>query len=186
MDAPERDNAVVRQVRDGNRAAFAELVQRYQHLVASVAWRYGARAEDIEDVVSEVFVKVFARLDQYQPEARFSTWLYRVAVNHVLDRARRSRPALDLADVAEPADPAPSAAAGLEADERAALVRRALDELPPRYREVMFLVYVEGLPVAEAARLTATSENTAKTRLLRGRRALAEILARLAPGYFEG
>jgi RNA polymerase sigma-70 factor (ECF subfamily) len=86
---------------------------------------------------------------------------------------------------ADVADPAPGAVAEMVGDERAALVRDALDELDPRYREVLTLVYVEGLKVDQAAGLLRVPEGTVKTRLMRGRQALRRALERRHPGYFE-
>ncbi len=90
-DRAAQEGRVVRAVLAGDRNAFGDLVTRYQKLVASVAWRYGVRQEEIEDLVSEVFFKVYRNLRQYRPEHPFSTWLYRLAAYHLLDHVRRSR-----------------------------------------------------------------------------------------------
>lgn len=81
-------------------------------------------------------------------------------------------------------DGAPGAAETIETDERHALVREALQHVDPRYREVMHLVYVEGLKVEETARVLGTPEGTVKTRLMRGREALKKILMRRNPEHF--
>ena len=85
-----RDQRLVAAVLQGDAEAYGDLVTRYQKLVASVAWRYGARPEQVEDIVSEVFIKAYKNLHQYRPDHPFSTWLYRLAANHVLDRLRCS------------------------------------------------------------------------------------------------
>ena len=77
-DRPDQDHRVVEAVLGGSQEAFGDLVTRYQNLVAGVAWRYGAPRGEIEDVVSEVFIKVYRNLHQYRPEHAFSTWLYRL------------------------------------------------------------------------------------------------------------
>lgn len=81
-------------------------------------------------------------------------------------------------------DHAPGAADTMETDERYALVREALRHVDDRYREVMHLVYVEGLKVEETARILGTPEGTVKTRLMRGREALKKILMRRNPEHF--
>ena len=91
MEDQAQETLLVQRVLAGDADAFGLLVSRYQNLVAGVAWRYGTRREDIEDVVSEVFLKVYRTLGQYRPDHPLSTWLYRLAANHVLDRARRAR-----------------------------------------------------------------------------------------------
>ena len=72
-DRAALDLRVVREVLDGRSERFAELVTRYQSLVAGIAWRSGCRREDVEDVVSEVFLKVYRNLHQYRPDHAFST-----------------------------------------------------------------------------------------------------------------
>jgi len=171
----------------GDQRAFEELVERYQRLVASVAWRYGTRREEIEDVVSEVFVKAYQNLGRFRPEHPFSTWLYRLAANHVIDHARRARRARTEAEMPRTlADPALSPGERVEQRERARLVRAALERLPRRYRDVLFLVYVEGMKVADAARTLGLPQGTIKTRLMRGRSGLRRILERTSPELFGG
>lgn len=178
-DPAARDLRAIGAVLGGESAAFGELVTRYQKLVASIAWRYGTRREEIEDMVSEVFLKVYRNLAQYRPEHPFSTWLYRLAVNHVVDhgrRVRRAGPPVELPTHLE--DPAAGPEERAVEHERGARVRAALDTLKAHYRETLSLVYVEGLSVDDAARALGVPSGTIKSRLLRGRQALREVLER--------
>jgi RNA polymerase sigma-70 factor (ECF subfamily) len=184
-DDERTDEQLVELVVAGQRDLYAELVRRHQGLVASVAWRYGVAADEIEDVVSEVFLKVFQRLHRYRPDHAFSTWLYRVGANHVLDRGRRRRQETAPPETAESlADERPAAPENLERRERAQLLRAALRALRPAYREVIFLVHLEGRRVEDAAAELGLPTGTVKTRLMRGRRALAEILRERHPEHF--
>ncbi len=181
------DQQLIEAVLGGETEAFSELVRRYQRMVGSVAWRYGIRREDIEDVVNEVFIKVFRNLHRYRPDHPFSTWLYRLAVNHSVDftrRRRRDRLQDEFPEQME--DPTPSQSSGVEQDEDAALLRAALDEVSPKYQEALKLVYIEGLKVEDAARALAVPVGTVKTRLMRGREALRKLLVRRNPGHFGG
>jgi len=175
------DLRAVGAVLGGDREAFGELIRRHQRLVAGIAWRYGARREEIEDMVSEVFTKAYRNLGRYRPEHPFSTWLYRLAANHVLDHGRRMRragPRVELPEsLPDPARGPEELAAGRERAER---VRAALAGLKSHYRETLFLVYVEGLGVEDTARALGVPVGTVKSRLLRGRLALREALAGLA------
>jgi RNA polymerase sigma-70 factor (ECF subfamily) len=171
----------------GDQAAFGRLVERYQKLVASIAWRYGVRRDEIEDVVSEVFVKAYRNLHRFRPESPFSTWLYRLAANHVIDHGRRGHKERGRTEMPlQTADTAPSVGERMERRERSRLVREALDRLPRHYREVLFLVYIEGLKVDEAARTLQLPQGTIKTRLMRGREGLRKILVRTCPEHFGG
>jgi RNA polymerase sigma-70 factor (ECF subfamily) len=176
--AEAQDLRAVGAVLGGDPEAFGELVRRHQRLVAGIAWRYGTRREEIEDMVSEVFTKAYRNLGRYRPEHPFSTWLYRLAANHVMDHGRRARRAGPRVELPESL---PDPACGPEEDaarnERARRVRRALAGLKSHYRETLFLVYVEGCGVEETARALGVPVGTVKSRLLRGRLALREALA---------
>ncbi|MBD3867149.1 MAG: sigma-70 family RNA polymerase sigma factor [Acidobacteria bacterium] len=182
-----RDQAAVEAARSGDHEAFGELVRRYQGLVAGVAWRYGTRREEIEDIVSEVFIKMYGSLDRFRPTHRFSSWLYRLAANHVIDHHRRNRKERGRVEMPEQvASPDRPASETMETDQRSRLLRAALSELPNKYREPLLLVYLEAMKVDEAARVLGVPTGTVKTRLMRGRRALGKILAGRNPELFGG
>jgi RNA polymerase sigma-70 factor (ECF subfamily) len=186
-DRAVADQRVVEAVLGGDQRAFATLVTGYQRMVASVAWRYGVGREEVEDLVSEVFIKVYRNLHRYRPEHPFSTWLYRLAANHVLDHGRRRRKERGRTEMpAHLTDPAPGPGQTFESVERGNLVRSAMESVPPRYRETLFLVYVEGLKVEEAARTLGLPQGTIKSRLMRGREAMRKILVRRNPELFGG
>jgi RNA polymerase sigma-70 factor (ECF subfamily) len=184
-DRAALDLQIVREVLGGKTDRFRELVTRYQNMIAGIAWRSGCKREDVEDVVSEVLLKVYRNLHQYRPDHAFSTWLYKLTANHVVDRSRRMKKERGRTEMPEQVvDRSPGADDEMEADERHALVREALRHVDPRYREVMHLVYVEGLKVDETARILGTPEGTVKTRLMRGREALKKVLMRRNPEHF--
>jgi RNA polymerase sigma-70 factor (ECF subfamily) len=176
-DGAASDLALVERALRGEAAAFGDLVARFQRLVASVAWRYGVPRDDVEDVVSEVFVKVYENLRRFRPDHPFATWLYRLAVNHVIDRGRRHAREHRRVDMpAGLADPTPDPAVRAESSQDAHRVRQALAGLPAHYRDALFLVYVEGLRLDEVSRWLGVPLGTVKTRLMRGRHALRRAL----------
>ena len=182
-----QDLHLVQQALAGEQEAFGRLVERYQKLVASIAWRYGTRRDEIEDVVSEVFVKAYKNLHRFRPENPFSTWLYRLAANHVIDHGRRGRKERGRSEMPQQlADTSPTPGERLERRELKRLIRAALEQLPAHYRDVLFLVYIEGLKIDEAARTLQLPQGTIKTRLMRGREGLRKILCRTCPEYFGG
>ena len=186
-DRATQDHGLVDSTLRGDRQAFGELVERYQRLVASVAWRYGIGQMEIEDVVSEVFVKAYQNLHRFRPEHAFSTWLYRLAINHAIDHTRRQRKEHGRTEMPQSLlDPAPTAGEGVESGERATLVRAALAKLKAHYRDVLFLVYVEGLKIEEVAGVLGLPQGTVKTRLMRGREAMRRALVSRHPEYFGG
>lgn len=158
-------------LRAGDDGAFAELVNRHRNTVVNLTARYLGNRTDAEDLAQEVFLKVYRARTRYRPEAKFTTWLYRVAVNACLNevRARKSRATWGAASLAggdgdesglapSPADP--NADAPEVAAERAELrdrVRAAVDELPERQRLALLLNKFHGLSYEE---LAATLEMT--------------------------
>lgn len=179
------DRAAIDAVLSGDRDAFGELIATYQRMVAGVAWRYGVARDDVDDLVSEVFFKVYDNLHRYRPDHAFSTWLYRLAANHVLDHVRRQRRERLRSEMPEQVvDGAAGPDERQERGERTSLVHDALGEVSETYREAMFLVYIEGMRVDEAATALGVPNGTIKSRLLRGRAQLKAVLERRHPGLF--
>ena len=184
-DRTEQDRALVRATLRGEDEAYGELIERYQRMVAGVAWRYGAAADDVDDLVSEVFMKAYTQLKRYRPSHAFSTWLYRLAANHVIDYGRRRKHEQDRREMPqEVVSDASTPEQTSMLTQRQQQLRDAMNELPTHYREAMFLVYVEGHSIDESARLLGLPTGTIKTRLMRGRNALRETMATRFPSYF--
>ena len=183
MASEPTDVELVREVLAGRVDRFEILVRRYQRLVATAALRMGMPREEIEDVTSEVFFKVYRSLHRYEPQHALSTWLYRITVNAALDRRRARRREARREELSPTlADGRPSPGETAEVTERAGLLREALKRVPEHYRAPLILVHVEGLPLEEAARALELPEGTVKSRLFRGRALLKEIIQRHYPG----
>jgi RNA polymerase sigma-70 factor (ECF subfamily) len=183
-EQPESDARLISRILAGETDLYQEVVRRYQRMVASVAYRMGLRQDDMEDLISEVFIKAYRNLSLYRPEHAFSTWLYRLATNRTLDALRARRRALRtdplderLADGGAPTD------RGLEEKDRSGVVARALQSLPEEYRAPIVLLHLEDRKVSEIAAVLGIPEGTVKTRLARGRARLKKILARDFPEY---
>lgn len=178
MDQMAEEAALTRRAQSGDQAAFATLVQRYSGAVFNQAYRMLNDVHEAEDAVQEVFLRAFRRIDSFDPERRFVTWLLSIGSNYCIDRLRRRRGTrLDLDDVAvwlPSGDPGPERHALL--DERRAAVQRALQRLSETYRSVTVLRYWHDLSYLEIAEALGLSEATVKTRLHRARKQLAEAL----------
>ncbi|HLT96880.1 MAG TPA: RNA polymerase sigma factor SigM [Acidimicrobiia bacterium] len=162
--------------RQGDRAAFDELMRRHEDRVFAVCLRIMRRREEALDATQDTFLTVFRKADQFRGDSKFSTWLYRVAVNTCYDNLRRAqrRPADPLAEAHDPADE--SAGDTLASVELRPGLTEALHHLADEFRSAIVLVDVEGLSVQETADVLQVPEGTVKSRLYRGRRQLAEIL----------
>ena len=162
----------------GDASAACALNQRLTPMVFAHALRMlgGDRAE-AEDVAQEAMLRLWrAAPDWRAGEAKVTTWLYRVTANLCIDRLRRRRsgPALDQVD--EPADDAPSAVEGMQAQERAAALQAALDQLPERQRQAVILRHIEGLANPEIAQIMDIGPRAVESLTARGKRALEALL----------
>jgi RNA polymerase sigma-70 factor (ECF subfamily) len=148
----------------GDDAAFAAIVRRWQQPMARFLAHLVGRSELVNDLVQEVFLRVFDAGHRYRENGTFSTWLYRIALNVARDAGRRQRhEPLSLASTEPPAH-WPSAETLCERQETAALVARAVAELPEPLRLVLVLRHYEGMSFEEMARLTGTPASTLKSR----------------------
>lgn len=162
----------------GDQEAFARLIEQYTSSVFNLCYRMLGSAQDAEDATQEIFFRVYSRLESYDLDRRFSTWLLSIASNYCIDRLRRRKFAwVTLEDTAFML---PSNEAGPERTalqrERADIVQAALQNMPSQYRLVLVLRYWQDLSYNEIATLTGLSESALKTRLHRARKQLAEAL----------
>jgi len=160
--------------------SFEELVADHQQRVARLCYRLLGWRADVEDVVQEVFLAVFRALPEYRGQGSLSTWITRIAINacrsHVRKRLRFLR-LLTSAREREETRPRRSADHTLMERGRFDQVRTAVRELPPHYREVVVLRYLEEMTVPEIGELLGLSPNAVEVRLSRARQRLRERLA---------
>ena len=173
-DAPDDD--LVRRAAAGERDAFAEIYRRYHAVVYRFARMMSGSAATGEDVTQETFTVLLQGLHRYNPQhASLSTYLYGVARNLTRSRLRRDRRFVRL-EIPEEREPrvAGDPATLLERSQECDRLRRVIAELPSRYREVVILCAIHGLPYAQVAAILGTPVGTVRSRLSRGRQALAE------------
>lgn len=183
------EQAMWRVREDGEPAAFARLVERWQRPVRNLCTRLTGDAHRGEDLAQDAFARLFARRASYEPTAKFSTFLWRIALNLCYDELRRTRrrgeqplPAgtddADGSDRPEPADDAAGPDGRAVEAERAAAVRGALLELSEPYRVVVVLRHYEGLKFREIGEVLGIPEGTVKSRMAE---ALTQLQQRLRP-----
>jgi RNA polymerase sigma-70 factor (ECF subfamily) len=166
--------------------AFEELVRRHHRRLYRTLVAVTGRADEAEDDVQSAFLKAYENLARFRGQARFATWLTRIAINEGLERRRRrgrTAPLEGEAGEAEPLRPRSVEAWAEDAEklyrrqELRELVERELMRLPVKYRLVVVLRDLEQLPGREVAAALGLGLATMKTRLLRGRLMLREALA---------
>lgn len=159
---------------EGDRSAFPELVERYQIQIFNAAYRITGNRGDAQDVAQAVFLKVFERLDQFDPKYRFFSWIYKICVNEALNLVAKRRPwqAIDL----EAADPAANPEREAEASEIGHAIQLALLELKPALRVAIVLRHFRGLSYDEMGEVIGIPVKTVKSRLFAARRELRQVL----------
>ncbi len=176
------DVDLIRDVLAGRVERFEVLVRRYQRLVATAALRMGTPRDEVEDVTSEVFYKVYKSLGRYRPEHALSTWLYRITINAALDRRRSMRHESRMEELSPSlADGRASLESQASDQERSRLLQQALERIPGHYRSPLVLAHLEGMPLEEIARVLDLPEGTVKSRLFRARAMLKDIIRRHYP-----
>ncbi len=153
--------------------AFAQLVRRWESPIRNLCVRMTGDLHKGQDLTQEAFVRVFEKRQLYQADAKFSTWLWRIALNLCYDEQRRIKrrgeTALENEEgeaIVEPVADASGPADQAEAGERADMVRRALQKLPDTYRTVLVLRHYEGLKFREIADVLDIPEGTVKSRMV--------------------
>lgn len=184
---PESDAEIVALVRRGQVERFEDLVRRHQPRVFATARRHARLEREVEDIVQEVFVKAYHKLDTWRGEAPFEHWLMRLAVRTCYDHLRshqRNREdssggeqELDL--LATGAEIRPAQGISTDAAAAKALVDAVLDRLPSAHRLVLTLLELEERSVREIADLTGWSVPLVKVRAFRARAAFRAQLGRM-------
>jgi RNA polymerase sigma-70 factor (ECF subfamily) len=177
MDDP--DEALVLQSRQGDPAAFELLIKNHQRMIHSLTFRMTGSAADAEDLAQETFIRAHQNLDSYRGAAKFSTWLYRIALNICLNWRRREtrRFAMHVAWAETAGAPPSGIESPPEVNHSSQGVQSALLRLPAKQRVAIVLTVYDGLNHAEAAQLLNCSETTVSWRVFAARRKLRRWLA---------
>lgn len=177
----------MRRVLGGEEELFELLVRRYQARVVSHVSRMVGSRDDALDLCQEIFLKVFQALDRFNPAFKFSTWLFRIAGNASIDHLRKRRPRtvpLEMPDPEGTGTYSPEQKSSsldpygeLRNVERGKAIQRAIQELPPDFRELIALRHFAGLSYEEIAGVKNMPLGTVKNKLFRARAVLKERLS---------
>jgi len=174
----EQEQRWLELARTGDQQAFCQLVDAYQRPVMSLTYRMLGDREEAEDAAQETFLRAWSRLHQYNPERKFSTWVFSIANHHCIDRLRKRRVKV------VPLDDTPVAFAlhGEEGRPEESLldaetsqeIQALIDLLAPQYRVPLILRYWQECSYQEIAQVLDLSLSAVKSRLFRARQKLAE------------
>ena len=180
-DRDEEDSLLAR-ARSGDGSAFEQLVELHAPAVYRIVAGHLGET-DAEDAAQEVFTRIFLGLKGFKGDARFATWVYRIATNVALTRGKKKRRRLGFENSASPA-PEPEAGEpgpheSLARGEQRDAVRSAIEQLPEEFRAVVVLRGIEGLPFEEVARVLGILRPTAESRMARAKERLRTLLGRI-------
>lgn len=174
------DQQLVIKLRQKNERAFRELVLAYQEMIVSTCYGFLRNQEEAEDVSQEVFIQVFRNINNFRGEAKFSTWLYRIAVNRSLNkiRTRKSQFMVNLDKVFETRGAASgqSPLESLENLERSEVLNRAINRLPENQRTAFILSKYKGLANKKIAEVMELSLSAVEALLNRAKKNLQKQL----------
>ena len=182
----DEEQALIRQVRSGDAAAFEPLLTAYEKGVYNLCLRMVRNPADAEDLAQETFLKAYRGIAGYRGESKFSVWLYRIASNLCLDflRQQKRRPTAPLTVEDEDGDMRETELADgrlqperlLEQKLTGDSLRRGLDALPPEFRQVLLLRELQELSYEEIGGILGLESGTVKSRIFRARKKLCAWL----------
>lgn len=182
----QTDQELVVEALAGNQRAFTTLVERHRAAVHSVIYRVVKSTDTANDLVQETFIKAFSSLSSYRPEYKFTTWLYKIAVNSSIDLLRRRRLPLMSLDAPidtedgqvsiEIADHRSNPEVELERKQQEFSITAAIDDLPERYKEVIQFRHQDDKSYEEIAEMLKVPVGTVKARIFRAREMLKRRL----------
>jgi RNA polymerase sigma-70 factor (ECF subfamily) len=176
--AADVDHALIRAIAAGSKPAMRTLFLRHHARVLRYATRIVHDHAAAEDVLSEVFLDVWRRADRFEGRSSVATWICGIARHKALTALEAKPPTCNEDDhLLTLADPSPGPDGGLDARDRAAMLRRCIDALSREHREIIDLVYFREKPIKEIANILGIGLNTVKSRVFYARKRLAALLA---------
>lgn len=179
MTSCHSDDDLLELTAQGDRHAFAMLMERHTRPMLALAQRISGNPDDAEELVQEAFLKVWTLASKWRRDgkAQFSTWLHRVVLNGCLDRRRRPT-WTGLDEIAEVADTGPGATQCMARRQNQWLIQAAMGTIPERQRAALYLHYFSEITAPQAAQVLDISVPAMEALLIRGKRALKKELMR--------
>ncbi len=165
---------------NGNMDAFRVIYDETKNMVYSIAQKLVRDGQDIEDLMHDVYLRVYEQRKRYSPKkAKFTTWAYRVALNHAINMTKRRRWSfidIDIDKLIPQKNEEPDGLDRIINGDNALLVDRALKKIPVKYRICLVMKEIEELPYQEIADMLGISIGTVRSRIHRAKKAVKEIL----------
>lgn len=176
----------IKQVKKGDQSSFEDIVSYFQNKIYQHCYRMLGNTHEAEDIAQEAFIRAYMNIDSFDNRRKFSTWLYRIATNLTIDRLRKRKPdyfldaevkgteGLDMYSRLASQDRSPGEE--VESLELQRYIQHEISGLPPKYRSIITLRYLEEFSLQEISDILDIPLGTVKTRIHRGREALRKKL----------
>lgn len=175
----QNDTELMTRLAAGDMAALGDLAKRHQDKVLSLSYRILGDWHKAEDVAQETFLRVYRAAKRYKPQARFTTWLYRIVVNLCFDEQRRQAKIAAPLEEVDPAMLTEPETSSAERKEVVKLVKAAVDVLPERQRLALILHRYDGLSHSEICEVTGWSKSAVESLLVRAYASMREKLGKI-------
>jgi RNA polymerase sigma-70 factor (ECF subfamily) len=178
----DADEHLIALTANGDEEAFERIVHKYQQAVFNTIYRYTGSRDDVQDLAQEIFIKIWRNAAKFKGKSKFSTWLYRIVVNHCINyRRKRRQNHISLDELNEKGQIPESLKVQPDWEERnrAENVRRAVNELPERQRLALVLSQFEGKTYKEIAEIMKVSLSSVESLIFRARSTLKQKLAKV-------
>ncbi len=183
------DEEIVAMVQSGDLESFGILVERYEDKLKRYAKKFLVGIEDIEDIVQEIFIKAYTNIKSFDRDKKFSSWIYRIAHNELVNLLKKKERAPLFFFDADTIFPHPvseeKADKKTRQDEIKTIIERCLDQIPIKYREPLILFYFEELGYGEIAEIMHLPLSTVGVRLKRGKKMIKKICDKMKLEYEE-
>lgn len=182
MNDNQQDINILNRIRTGDKAAFKELINRHKDYAFTVAYRILNNREDAEEVAQDAFMQVFRALYSFNADSKFTTWFYRIVFNAALMQKRKNKVMLidiETSSEAFQVSHSSDSAVDLQKNERKNAIQKALQNLSADDTTMITLFYLKELSLEEIAEITKISAETAKVKIHRARKRLAEEMKKM-------
>lgn len=176
----ESDISIIERILAGDKAGYRDLANRHKDYAFTVAYKIVGTREDAEEVAQDAFIQAFQALPQFNKESKFTTWFYRIVFNTALMFKRKNRIQTDDIEASQSAQAASADTSDeIKSGEQKRYIQMALNHLSPDDVTMITLFYLKEQSLEEIAQIVGISADTAKVKLCRARKRLAEEMKRL-------
>lgn len=174
------DFEIIYKIFNGEKDKFAIIIKKYQSYIFSIVLKFVSNLEDAKDLAQEIFVKIYYSLPQYNIKYNFKNWIYKIAINYMLDFVRRRNSKKNFLNIdfvsLENISPKEQNLEYIELKEEIQKILTVVDRLKPKYKEVIFLKYVEGLGIKDISDILKITPQNVKIRLHRAIKMIKNFL----------